>query len=416
MKLNQELRALARTATADQPWSELATWNLRATAVISNMAQVLSINGKINTVLETAEQILDKSDFNLLHRSSIDPLAFGKIIDNIYLQRKNSTPVFSGSEVSQYYKLGLAHSWAVREDLKIMTLLQIPIAPMTDLNTLAILDPMNQIHPDLNLAVTNLGSNSFRYLSNTDYAACIPVKQTMNCQKRKIDILPEHGCSIRLGNCPVWATTVVHDLTNTEIMLLLPEETEATISCDGSKSVSTNLPMRAILNLDLGCELRADSFQIDRISFRHLASKDSTLDRKVNFKITADISKIAGKLNLHIHNITDENRPDLDNLMRNNKDIKQDLREHMSRSSSLWAKVTGGSTELEQVAVWSLLAFLVLIAGFLLYSYVRLHVRLSRNVQNRRTSEEDEAIELQIRDLKSRVIELESDYQVSAKK
>ena len=76
----------------------------------------------------------------------------------------------------------------------------------------------------------------------------------------------------------------------------------------------------------------------------------------------------------------------------------------------------GGSTELEQVAVWSLLAFLVLIAGFLLYSYVRLHVRLSRNVQNRRTSEEDEAIELQIRDLKSRVIELESDYQVSAKK
>ena len=75
---------------------------------MSNMAQVLSINGKINTVLETAEQILDKSDFNLLHRLSIDPLALGKIIDNIYLQRKNSTPVFSGSEVSQYYKLGLA--------------------------------------------------------------------------------------------------------------------------------------------------------------------------------------------------------------------------------------------------------------------------------------------------------------------
>ena len=119
----------------------------------------------------------------------------------------------------------------------------------------------------------------------------------MICQKRKIDILPEHGCSIRLGNCPVWATTVVHDLTNTEIMLLLPKQTEATISCDGSKSVNIDLPMRAILNLDLGCELRADIFQIDRISFRHLASKDSRVDSKVNFKITADISKIAGKLN-----------------------------------------------------------------------------------------------------------------------
>jgi len=63
-----------------------------------------------------------------------------------------------------------------------------------------------------------------------------------------------------------------------------------------------------------------------------------------------------------------------------------------------------------------LLAFLVLIAGFLLYNYVRIHVRLSRNVQNQRTSEEEEALELQIRDLKSRVIELESDYQVRAKK
>ena len=57
----------------------------------------------------------------------------------------------------------------------------------------------------------------------------------------------------------------------------------------------------------------------------------------------------------------------------------------------------GGSIGLEQMAVWSLLAFLVLRAGFLLYSYIRLHVRLSTNVQNQRTSEEEEALELQIR-------------------
>ena len=76
----------------------------------------------------------------------------------------------------------------------------------------------------------------------------------------------------------------------------------------------------------------------------------------------------------------------------------------------------GGSTGLEQMAVWSLLAFLVLTAGFLLYSYIRLHVRLSRNVQSQRTSEEEEALEIQIRDLKSRIIKLESDYQVRAKK
>ena len=76
----------------------------------------------------------------------------------------------------------------------------------------------------------------------------------------------------------------------------------------------------------------------------------------------------------------------------------------------------GGQHRIRTGGRLALLAFLVLIAGFLLYSYVRLHVRLGRNVQNQRTSEEDEALELQIRDLKSCVIELESDYQVSAKK
>ena len=64
------------------------------------MAQVLSANGKISAVLETAEQILDKSEFSLLHRSSITPDALSNIIDQIYLQRKNSTPVFSGEDVN----------------------------------------------------------------------------------------------------------------------------------------------------------------------------------------------------------------------------------------------------------------------------------------------------------------------------
>ena len=77
------------------------------------------------------------------------PVALSQIIDQIYLQRKNSTPVFSGEDVSQYYKLNLAHLWAVKTDYKILTLRQIPVAHMSDHNTLAILDLVNQIHPDL---------------------------------------------------------------------------------------------------------------------------------------------------------------------------------------------------------------------------------------------------------------------------
>ena len=254
------------------------------------------------------------------------------------------------------------------------------------------------------------------------YQCSAASQQTANSNLQPLPVLNPGSCCVGTYRQQGYATHLprgtnqVTKALNCLIYSPLPKKSEATISCDGGKSVSTDLPMRAILNIDLGCELRADSFHIDRISFRHLASKESRVDSKFNFKITADISKIAGKLNLHIHNVTDDNRPDLDNLMQNNKDIKQELKRTHELLQFVIGQGNGGSTELEQVAVWPLLAFLVLTAGFLLYSYIRLHVRLSRNVQNQQTSEEEEALELQIRDLKSRIIELESDYQVRAKK
>ena len=73
------------------------------------------------------------------------------------------------------------------------------IARMSDHKTLCILDQVSQIHPDLNIAAINKGANTFRYLSKSDFAACTPVKQAYICQKRRIKILPAHGCSIKSG-------------------------------------------------------------------------------------------------------------------------------------------------------------------------------------------------------------------------
>ena len=227
-------------------------------------------------------------------------------------------------------------------------------------------------------------------------------------KKRHIEILPSHGCSIRLANCPVWATTVAHDLTNTEIMILLPERLNVTITCEGGKPEQAELPIRGIISLDLGCSLHASSFHIDQITFRHMASEKSNVDSKVNFKIVEDVNQIAGKLNLQIHDFTDVNRPDIDNLMRNNKDIKEEIRDQRSRSQSLWSKVSGGSSPIQQIIVWAILAALILTAITMLICHIKLRLKIRRTGK---TKEEEEFADGQIRDMKSRIIEVEAELQ-----
>ena len=139
-----------------------------------------------------------------------------------------------------------------------------------------------------------------------------------------------------------------------------------------------------------------------------MASEKSNVDSKVTFKIIEDVNQIAGKLNLQIHNFTDVNRPDLDNLIRNNKDIKEEIRNQRSRSQSLWSKVSGGSTPIQQIIVWVILAILMLTAITMLICHIKLRLQIRRNGK---TKEEEEFAEGQIRDMKSRIIEVEAELQ-----
>ena len=122
-------------------------------------------------------------------------------------------------------------------------------------------------------------------------------------------------------------------------------------------------------------------------AFRHMASEKSNVDSKVPFKMNDDVNQIAGKLNLQIHNFTDVNQPNLDNLIRNNKDIKEDIRNHRIRSQSLWSKVSGGNTLLQQIIVWVMLVILSIRAIIMLICHTKLRLQIRING---RTKEEEE--------------------------
>ena len=137
-----------------------------------------------------------------------------------------------------------------------MTLLQVPISLVGQTNVMTVLDPLNNIFPELPMAVINPASNHFRYLSLTDIDNCHHLTSHLLCMKREINIVPAHGCSLQLANCKVWATNVIHDLTNTDIMLIMSKEMNATPSCDNKTDSTVLLPIRSIMKLYISCQLK----------------------------------------------------------------------------------------------------------------------------------------------------------------
>ena len=123
----------------------------------------------------------------------------------------------------------------------ITTLLQIPVAPMHQIYQLKTLTQKNVIHSDLPLAVINKETNSYRFLTLSDYANCLSDDNALICQKREIKIMPKLDCSIERENCDVWTTDAVHDVSNSQLMIVLEREMNATLTCDGVKSQIYNM-------------------------------------------------------------------------------------------------------------------------------------------------------------------------------
>ena len=85
------------------------------------------------------------------------------------------------------------------------------------------------------------------------------------CQKRHIEIDFDPDCDPT--ECKDWANIVVHDLTNTELIIVQNNQSTATLDCVGEQPTSVVFPNSAIIKLSTDCSLSRRRFNIDRISF-----------------------------------------------------------------------------------------------------------------------------------------------------
>ena len=329
--------------------------SIRTIAILYFSNQVQQMASSIRSDISHIERVLVKSDLGLLDRSAISVSNLSSIIDQIFLQQRNSTPVFQREDCQYYYTLPLAHSWVSEDSRWLMTLLQVPITPVGAHNILSVLDPLNKIFIELPMAVVNQNANTFRYMSLSDVAQCHHLTSHLLCAKREIEIVPAHGCSLQLKNCRVWATNVVHDISNTEIILILSEKMAATMSCDNRTVETIDLPIRSIIRLATSCQITTKSFIVKKISYRHLSDIQSDVFKDEPISIISDNDVIMRKLNIGKEIPSDE-LPKLKTLLENNGDLLSTIRENEARSRSLWENISGGQTPIEQILVWSFLA------------------------------------------------------------
>ena len=121
------------------------------------------------------------------------------------------------------------------------------------------------------MIVRNKQDNSYRYLSNSDYVSCQDMLNSKLCQKRPIKIFQKDTCEAAEG-CDDWTNIVVHDITNTKIIVQTPTNNDAMIFCDNKAKQNIHIPAAALVTLPIHCQLVTESFVVERLSFRHLFS------------------------------------------------------------------------------------------------------------------------------------------------
>jgi hypothetical protein len=358
---------------------------IKTLATITITQQANEVIFQLRTLIQDLKRLL------FTNRNKLDPMiisdsSLSDIIDKIYLERKDKAPIFLREDIAEYYQLPLAHTWVEVNRYQSQTLLQIPVAPTGKKSILRVLDPLNTVHSLIDLACLDMKSNSFRYMASDEIRNCYDANGKLFCNRRSIEITPIHGCSLRLANCKVWTNIVVHDLSNVEILTLLPDEMEATVSCVGEKDSKHTLPKRAILTLNMHCSLVSERFSIDKVSFRTLSDFDSPNSPNFTLIVQADPEILATRISLPLENITDIDKMNLETLLQNNAKWGNDIRQQIQTSQSLWDSVSGGQTPTEQIVTWALLT-LSLILGLINFyaAFIRPHINCKKQKDKART-------------------------------
>ena len=387
-------------------------------AVLSLITKTDAALLTISKAIDMATAILIASDSDRLSRFSISKPDLQALIAKLYNARTDSSPLFTGEHIESYYSLKLAHSWVSSKPFQINTVLQIPIFNTHSKHELDTLSPMNQLHADLPLVIVNYADNSFRYFSNSDYAHCEETNNFRLCQKRAIKIRPRQGCILMEKNCDAWADEVIHDLTNSRLLVILKNPMNATLSCDENPDTTVLIPMSVVMTLNIHCSLQNDRFTVSKLSYRRM------LERTNEVKDIADISFEAESAILTHNPIRssilqlETNKEGIVRLESANNYLNESLINLANAGEKRWNAISGGWTAWEQLIFWALLAttllILLIVGVFTAKNSWQMRVVVKgRSIGGAEKGDEDERTQQHVRDLHSRVVSLENDFQLS---
>lgn len=359
------------------------------------LAGVLALMEKANLAINHANQIYLKisnilmlSDTERLSRFVISKKSLGVILDGITLRRNGGAPVYGRADIEQYYTQKISHSWTIPDLHEIVSLIQIPISPLHGKLELVILDAENIITTDLTMAVVNKQANSFRFLSLADFHRCTSLRGKLICHKRTINILPPMGCSLRIGNCKSWATTVVHDISNTDFLFISENKTVITTTCGNGRINRTyTLPTRATINIPLSCDVTSDTFTIDKSLYGNTMNVDGQRN-DINISIKIDPIVLSPSPLKTLTSNIDNNTDMLTKLQKTNERFEQDLETQRQRSDASWANLDSENPDWHSFTNWSLLGTCMTISVLICLWLLRLYCTALKQERGRSKAKE----------------------------
>jgi len=309
------------------------------TFTLGNMAyKIQNLLNSVNLALNDASLILLSGNDERLTHLALMPENLGKILDNIESKYDGMSPIFTKLNIEYYYTLKLAHSWVSKN------------------------------------------SKTFRFLSQSDYAACVEVNSAILCQKRKIIIF--QGKCENVMACKPWLKTVVYDLTNTRILLILQNQITAVLSCDGASPKPVNIPTRSIMQIPTHCEVHSDIFVISKITYRQLFQEHYKF-RQSDLNVTFDVQSLNNLIDSpkDVHDSLMKSMAGLEDLVSDSTALNSSLYAYMSETDRIWSNINPGYSGWEKLLSYSLIAGSLLISLSLLFYMLGLHWKLKSQAE-----------------------------------
>jgi hypothetical protein len=309
---------------------------------------------KVNELTHRARTIMRESKNEHLSSYAIDHEDLRDIISKISAKHINIQPAFSVKQINRYYEAKLTHSWADKAEKCIYSILQIPLVNFEHQFTIAILPTLMTKHPELDLLAIDKRANTYRFLSDVEFKDCLNLGKARVCQKRPIEISPFHSCNLAAEKltCNNWDYLVIHDLSNTEIMILSDEKQNVTLDCKGKRSQQITLPRTGIFNLNGKCRLQNENFTIGMLNYHRFTGAVSS-DFEIQ-NLQWDSLEHFEPLK-HDDLIEAINATDLRILYAFNRTVENenDIDEFKRESDKRWSIINGLGSQIERWGMWA---------------------------------------------------------------